>query len=141
MGWISPNILGYQLNMGGGTKSHPLDVWWSVKFQKALEMNGIKISHDKRDSIPISRQYNIELLDNNKWSPFKEIHVGNDREILVDFCALKKINGIRILVKGSDLPESKDKTLEGYVKLSEVYLISKDNLPIPIRKVNQDSER
>jgi len=130
--WISAQY-------GGGTKSQPLDVWWSIKFSKALDMKGIKIFGDKRDSIPLPKQYTIQLWGNGHWESFTSANAGSDREILVDFVTLKKIDGIRILVKGTDLPASDNKSLDGFLRINEIYLVNALNEVIPIRKTIKEN--
>lgn len=125
---------------GGGTKRLPLDVWWSIKFPKALNMKGIKISNDIRDTIPLPKEFAIEVLENRQWRPVKTIEVGNVRVNEIYFDAMKMVEGIRISVKGSDLSASFNDNLEGFARLSEVYMINGNNEVIPIRRMYEDNQ-
>ena len=124
--WISAKY-------GGGSKSQPADVWWSARFRQPLKLKGLMIVNDKRDSIPMPKNYTIELFEDGKWNHLKTVTVGNERKISVHFESGTEVEGVRISVKGADLPTSSNPDLEGFVRLSEVKMINLNNEVIPYR--------
>jgi hypothetical protein len=125
---------------GGGTKRAPQDVWWSIKFPKALNMKGVKISNDILDSIPLPKKFTIEIMENSQWKQVKTIEAGNARVNEISFDAMKMVEGIRISVKGNDLSKSDNDDQVGFARLSEVYLIDGKNEVFPIRKMYEDNQ-
>lgn len=125
---------------GGGTKRVPLDVWWSIKFPKTLNMKGIKISNDIRDSIPLPKKFTIEIMENSQWKQFKTIEAGKVRVSEISFDAMKMVEGIRISVKGNELSTSANDDQDGFARLSEVFMINGNNEAVPIRRMYEDKQ-
>ena len=126
--WISEKY-------GGGTKANPVDVWWIARFHDALKMKGLNIVTDIRDSIPVAEKYKVEYLYRGQWNAATSSFVSTERKVIVNFGEPKKIEGIRISVKGMDLPASSKADLGGFVRLSEVKMINEENKVVPIRQM------
>ena len=131
----NPDFSWISAKYGGGTKLSPADVWWSARFHNGLKLKGLKIITDVRDSIPLARQYFVDLFTNGHWDPLESNNAGLEREKVIHFGSLKMVEGIRIRVNGKDLPVSSVPELDGLVRLSEVKMINEENIEVPLREL------
>ena len=134
-----PDFSWVSAKYGGGTKNLPADVWWSARFRQPLKLKGLMIVNDNRDSIPLPKNYAIELFEDGQWHHIKTVNVGNERENSVNFESIREVEGVRISVKGADLPTSSIPELDGFVCLSEVKMINVNNDVVPYRGLLTDN--
>jgi hypothetical protein len=113
---------------GGGTKTAPQEVWWSVEFEKPTRpMAGVKIIGDHRDVIPLQTALQVQVRENGAWKTVAEMKDAKEKDIAVTFPKALPVSGLRIVVPAADLPKSPARAdTDGIVRICEIEFVYAD---------------
>jgi hypothetical protein len=120
---------------GGGTKAHPLDVWWAVEFVKQpLTIQGVKIIGDHRPEIPLQTALQVQVREDGEWRTVAEVQDAKDKDMTVRFPQPMPVRSLRIFVPATALPRSPQRAdTDGIVRICEVLAITPDGQEMPLK--------
>lgn len=115
---------------GGGTRQMPEDAWVGVLLPETAAVNGVVVVGDYREIMPDFKNFEIygksgkELLLLGSMKGNGEF-IG-DRSYKVVFDGKAEVDGLMLLVRSGELPESADPGQDGLVRILELKLIMAD---------------
>ena len=115
---------------GGQTKENPADVWLGVNLGVDTKISGIKIIGDKRDMMPVQKDFRIFIRKNVDLIEVKDFKLEADATVkntyTLRFNKEQVADGIMIYIDKEDLPKSELPEQDGLVRICELILLGEE---------------